>query len=198
MAKVKLSDAPGCIGSPLIRSENHPICRNCLFTNICDKLASRNADRLKLELGIATLSKQTGKKLMKGAQKMSIAQLENAAITGKRPLTSKGREISNSMVSKTKDGVSGIMKALANSNRVHVEHGLQFVKPSWAGACLMLMWDNGGKLNKKDLRDFLHRELGFCRLTATSSVSNFVNAATNMDLIIEIKEQLRIANETSG
>lgn len=195
MAKVKLSDAPGCIGSPLIRAERHPICRNCVFTNVCGKLAERNAERLKADLGIKELSPNTGKKLTPGAEKLTIAQLENAAYEGKKPLTAKGAQLQRSIL---KAGDTGrIIQIMIRKSRPHVEHGLQLVSPKWARELLLLIWDNDGEVRKRDLREHLEHGLGHKRFSAMSDVSNFVNATTNMDLTIEDKEKLRINYETA-
>lgn len=194
MAKLKLSDAPGCIGSPLIRAENHPICRNCGFKVVCAKLAARNEERLKEELGLRKLSDVTGKKLMEGSEKMTIAELENASIKDRKPLTAKGDQVRRSIL---KGGTEAeILSWLKRDcKRVEIEHALQFVQPDWARELLLLIWDNKGAVKKKDLRDYTENELGHPRMSALSLVSNFVNATTNMGLVVESKETLRIVND---
>jgi len=190
MANVKLSDAPGCIGSPIIREENHPICRNCPFRNVCAKLAKLNGERLKESLGLTTLSENTGKMLLDGAKRMTIAELESPAFVDKRPLTNNGRQLQSSMFKKL--GVAGVMVALERDKRTSVDHALQEVKPDWARELMLLIYDNKGTVKKKDLREYLHHELGIPKTMAVSNVSNFINATTNADLLQEDKETLRL------
>lgn len=190
MAKIKLSDAPGCIGSPIIRKEGHPICKNCPFKNVCAKLAQMNAKRLMESLGITAISTNTGKKLTPGAEKMTIAQLESPKFKGKKPLTSRGRQMQSSMFKKV--SVPEIVEIMDQTSRRLVAHGLQEVQPDWARELLLLLWDNGGALKKKDMRDYLRHELGHAQMSAASNVSNFINATTNADLIKEDKETLRL------
>lgn len=193
MAKVNISDAPGCIGSCIIRLENSPVCKNCTFTNICAQLSRRNAKKLRDQLGLKELSDNTGKKLMKGAEKIPIAQLESSAFEGKKPLTFKGDQLRRSMSKTTK--TAEIIQILARNSRTDVDHGLQFVEPHWARQALLLLWDNNGVIKKKDLRDFLQHELGISRMVTLVNVSNFINAATNMNLVEETKESMRLNNE---
>lgn len=195
MANIKLSDAPGCIGSPIIRDENHPICRNCPFKNVCAKLAVLNEKRLKEALGIETLSSNTGKMLTEGASRMTIAELEAPAFVGKKPLTNAGRQLQRSMFKKI--GVSGVFVALENKRRDLVAHGLQSLKPEWSQELLLLIWDNKGVVKKKDLRDYMQHELGIAKMMAVSNVSNFINATTNSDLLKEDRETLRLNNEAT-
>lgn len=190
MANVKLSDAPGCIGSPIIREENHPICRNCPFRNVCAKLAKLNEARLKESLGIEELSENTGKMLLDGAKRMTIAELESPAFVDKRPLTNNGRQLQSSMFKKI--GVAGVLVAMEQKKRSLVEHALQEVKPVWARELMLLIHDNKGTVKKKDLRDYMHHELGIPKTMAVSNVSNFINATTNADLLKEEKEKLRL------
>ena len=190
MAKIKLSDAPGCIGSPIIRKEGHPICNNCPFKNVCAKLAQMNAKRLMDSLGISALSQDTGKKLTPGAERMTIAQLESPKFKDKKPLTARGRQTQSTMFKGV--NVPQIIEVMDQSNRTLVEHGLQKVKPDWARELLLLIWDNNGSLKKKDLRDYMKHELGHAQMVALSHVSNFINATTNADLIKEDKETLRL------
>ena len=196
MAKLRLSDAPGCIGSPIIRSEKHPICSNCVFTKICASLALRNAERLKKELGVEELSRQTGKKLIKGAEKLTIAQLESPAFKGKKPLTESGRKLQSSLL---KGGsATDIVAAMKLPTKTHVEQALQFTEPDWARQCLVLIWENGGQIKRRDLGEYMEHELGYPRMSARSLTSNFINAVTNLDIFVEDKSKLRVIDEASG
>lgn len=190
MGKIKISDAPGCIGSPVIRKEGHPICNNCPFKNVCAKLAQVNAKRLMSSLGLTALSKNTGKKLTPGAEKMTIAELESPQFKDKKPLTNRGRQTQATMFKSI--SAPQIVEVMDKTDRRLVEHGLQTVKPDWARELLLLIWDNNGSLKKKDLRDYMRHELGHSQMVALSHVSNFINATTNADLLKEDKETLRI------
>lgn len=189
MAKLKLTDAPGCIGSVLIRKEGHPICNNCGFTNVCARLAERNEVNLLKSLGIEKISRDTGKKLMKGAEKLSIAELESPKYRDKKPLTRDGGLLLGQM--KRGGSLDALIEALKQERRSHVAHGLQFVEPDWTRELLLLIWDNKGQVKKKDLREYLHHDLGFKVMTASVLCSNFVNAVTNMGLCTESPQHLR-------
>ena len=193
MAKIKLSDAPGCIGSSIIRKEGHPICNNCPFTNVCAKLARLNADRLMKDLGITAISEQTGKMLSEGASKMTIAELESPRFKGKKPLTNRGAALQSQMLRKS-GGTMGILQALESKKRSLVDHALQNVQPDWARELLLLIWDNNGFVQKKDLRDYAQHELGMSRTASVSYVASFINATTNADILNEDKETLRLNN----
>tara|TARA_R110000851_G_scaffold59347_8_gene137378 strand:- start:5648 stop:6232 length:585 start_codon:yes stop_codon:yes gene_type:complete len=191
MAKIKLSEAPGCIGSPVIRKEGHPICNNCAFTNVCAKLSKLNEGRLLESLGIDTLSDQTGKMLIKGANKMTIAQIESPSFKGKKPLTSRGAQMQNSMLRKMGGG-NMLLKAMKAEERIVAEHAMRDMKPDWSRELMLLIWDNDGTVTKKDLRDYMHHELGHSKTLAVGYVSNFINATTNADVLKEDKEKLRL------
>lgn len=198
MAKMKLSDAPGCIGSPLIRNEKHPLCTKCNFTNVCGKLSKVNAQRLAESFGVARLSGDTGRKLLKGAEKMSVAQLEKAGEAGVRPETTRGAALRKQIFRKS--SVKNLCDLLTNERRYNfIEHGLQFVEPEWARNVLSLIWQNGGAIKGRDMRTYLEHELGFKRSAAMSMASNFINATTNAGLIVHrLKEdELRINNASS-
>lgn len=194
MSKVKLSDAPGCIGSPIIRKEGHPICENCNFKNICAKLSHLNAKRLMDDLGLSALSSETGRKLIPGSEKLTIAQLESPAYKDKKPLTERGRITQRGIFDKS-GGTMGVLEVMQRTSRIAVKHGLQNVQPDWAQHLLLLIWDNNGSVTKKDLRDYLHHELGQSRTVSTGNVSNFTNATTNADLLKEDRETLRLLND---
>jgi len=191
MATVKLSDAPGCIGSPIIRAEDHPICRNCLFTNICGKLATRNKARLEADLGISELSKDTGKKLVKGAEKLTIRQLEDPNNIDKQPLTTAGKRMQGLLLTNL-SGPEQLHDALKQSDRQQAEHDLQFVKPVWAAKIMLLMWDNDGEITKKDMREYMTHDVGLTQMVVNVHASTFINAMTNLDLIKQDKTKLRI------
>lgn len=190
MAKIKLSEAPGCIGSPTIRKEGHPICNNCAFTNVCRKLSKMNEARLMKALGVTELS-TTGKMLTPGAEKMTVAQMQAPSFKGKKPLTTNGKRLQGQMLNKS-GGAMGIIKAMEHDRRDHVAHVLQNVQPDWARELLLLIWDNKGTVKKKDLRDYSQHELGLSKTAALSYVSNFINATTNADVLLEDKETLRL------
>ncbi|MDX5412863.1 MAG: hypothetical protein LPK02_07430 [Rhodobacterales bacterium] len=189
MAKLKMTDAPGCVGSVLIRKEDHPICRDCMFTNICARLAERNEERLLKSLGIEKISRDTGKKLMKGAEKLTIAELESPRYRDKKPLTREGIRVMNGIeAGVTKDE---FRSAMTQERRTFVEHALQFIEPDWVRELLVLIWENKGEVKKKDLRDYLIHDKGIKTMTAGVYVANFVNAVTNMDLFTESPQNLK-------
>lgn len=189
MGSLKLTDAPGCIGSVLIRKEGHPICQSCRFVNTCGRLASRNEERLLKSLGLEKISRDTGKKLMKGAEKLSIAELESVKYRDKKPLTKEGERLMKQI------GQSGsadqFNTTLKLTSRVHVEHGLQFIEPEWARELIMLIWDNKGRVTKKDLREYLQHDKGFKVMTAGVYVAQFINATTNMGICKEDPKHVR-------
>jgi len=192
MANLKLTDAPGCIGSVLIRKEDHPICQSCGFTNLCARLAERNEAALLKSLGIEKVSRDTGKKLMKGAEKMSIAELESPKYRDKKPLTVEGRRLMDQI---TRGGAhDALVEALKQERRTYVAHALQFVEPDWARDLMLLIWDNKGQVKKKDLRDYLTHDLGIKVMTASVYASNFINATTNLGLCTESPQQLRFTH----
>lgn len=193
MGKIKLSDAPGCIGSPLIRSENHPICKACAFRNICARLAVSNRDKLIAALGIPELSAVTGKKLMAGAEKMTIAELESPAFKDKKPLTVKGKEVMTGLRHVERDVLKDCL--VGTKNRIERNHSLQSVQPDWSKDLIMLIGDNRGLVKKKDLRDYMENELGYPRLSAVSLVSAFINGMTNADFLTETANSVKVIDD---
>lgn len=153
-----------------------------------------NAERLKEELGLSMLSENTGKKLTKGTERYTIAELESPKYENKRPLTVKGKQTTDAIFKRV-GGVEVVRNAMKLTSRTHVQHALQNVSLDWALECLLLIWDNAGSLKKKDLRDYVTNELGYSRTMAIVYVSNFINATTNADFIIEDKEKLSILYE---
>lgn len=59
---IKLSNAPGCIGSPTIRAMEHPLCGTCAFKDICHQLALRNRARLVEDMGQAAVLRPVDRK----------------------------------------------------------------------------------------------------------------------------------------
>lgn len=194
MAKVKLSDAPGCIGSSLIRKEGHPICKNCAFTNVCAQLAARNAVKLAAELGVEKLSGITGRKLEKGAEKLSIKEIEKAS--GKRLLSKKGEALKK----KIEKAISAedLQRNISSDtgNRSVLEHGAQKLD-DWVKQLLLLIWDNNGLINKSELSAFLIHEMGVAKVSASTNAQAFVNALVHMDVLTESKTKVEVFNASS-
>lgn len=50
MRKAKISDAPGCFGSSVIRRTPHKVCAACQFRTVCGKAALVTGRELRAEL----------------------------------------------------------------------------------------------------------------------------------------------------
>lgn len=155
----KLSDAPGCIGSFVVRQADHPVCRACRFRTACGKMAEVARTRLHAEIGTAPCG--------------NLVQRKSTPRQVVKPqLSIKGGLLVRKLMAQGLDRQKIItMTRAANLN----------VEPSFAATALSGLTQQA--MSKAQLRTLLQSRHGWCSNTAQSHVSIFVDAMTHLKVV---------------
>lgn len=176
--KLKLSDAPGCIGSPVIRAQNYKSCapENCMFRGVCGQLAKHRGAQIKKDLNVASL-KNTG-----GALDEKPSTKNAKPTVDKRALTQRGAALVSSIKRLNMDRES-ILSIITSEGEI--EDRLEGITPEYLAVTLRALWDTPN-LEKRQLKARFEHDIGMSALTAQSHVSIITNAFTHLQIVKDV------------
>lgn len=174
---MKLSEAPGCIGSPIIRSENATLCKSCTVRTVCGQLAVRTAARLARELGVEAIDPRQPGRAASGGKHVDI-KLAHRGTTDTKAPSAKSRAL---VAEAAKRGLDG-----ANLAQVMALPPGEFaaavrpIKPAHLRLAMICL--RRGAISRAALRDQFEKSLGLPRLSAQGLVSTTLGALTLLGL----------------
>lgn len=159
-----IKDAPGCIGSAVIRSSSHPVCQACNFKTACEKLARMNAELIAGELGSQSIKIDEKPKAMQPKKPVKV-KTASAVSPKVKDLADK---IKNSGVSTISDIYKvGIEELTAVADEIQT-----------------------GIKTRHQIRDAISTKLGLNRMLAQSKSSIVVGAMILSNIIEETDDGL--------
>lgn len=173
MSKGSLRDAPGCLGSVVLRvrrAKPHPICTTCPYRTVCARIAKVNAERLNEILGVE-------------AAEHALVMPTSVSVTAKRPgtggLSVKGAKAVEAL---SRIGVTTDVVRRMVPRADFIERSAHWT-PNYIRWGLDHLWRQGGRLTRVQLAKEFQRQFACSEQTAASRVSIFLDVTTHLDVV---------------
>lgn len=164
--KAKLSDAPGCFGSPTVRAAASPVCDACVWRTACARYSV--VHRLAMEKELAAFSWLKPEPTVDRAAEETAINAETLEVICAAHAQNITRESLDDLLSRPSETV---IKTL------------QTMKPSHLRITVLMLkvFDKG--FTKRQLIDRMIKSLGWTEAAASSRASSIVSSLSKLSLI---------------
>lgn len=167
-AQRKLRDAPGCIGSIVVRKRIHPLCKTCEWRTWCAKIQAHNEQLLAKELAVdvkAVAPSYSGALSPKGADALAGFQRRGIEVEDiRRAMKMPERE----------------------AYKVTAEWRPQFLKHGF------LLLGKHKTLTRTRLGESFRETFGWKQASASSHVTCFIDVATHLGIAVLRNDQIEV------